>query len=461
MKAWESLDEASVGEAARGFFLPLLGDPRYTHIATMERMGTAVLRAFLKPTDPIWEKVFALDVIGDSLEREENAHVLVVEDSARTGSHLLGAGEKLGLLGKNTRVTVAAFLVHYVVPWELVDIAYLRGLDDKSYNLCRRALILHLQERGSLLLDTEHLEVIAEADVSANEFAASMAGWGKTVKYASGRERTNYTVIPDRPELIESLESLVPSEGNLKAGPIKIRAIHQGRRSKTTFSLIPIVYPQLRLTSQAVYEHPRMDWVNGIGGVSRVFHCVGLCLSIELLLDAMAWLKADLGGKIRFTYGEQTFGHLSVVFPEVEIEQITRELNRVWQAPVARRTQRRELDDPGTEVLAELAREILRSCFDRKKFEAGFIRCLTYAEVLEIGRMCGHTHERASAALDLLIDQAQIIPGVECDQNGGDIETATRVFGPEGELMSRAVIREALLAGRGLEINGSSERGTP
>jgi hypothetical protein len=87
---------------------------------------------------------------------------------------------------------------------------------------------------------------------------------------------------------------------------------------------------------------------------------------------------------------------------------------------------------------------------DSISYESGNVRDLTLDDILQLERVCGPPWH-LSAALDLLIDRAWILPKVDVRKQG-DRNVARRTFGPDGEMIRREIIRRALLAGRGIEI---------
>jgi hypothetical protein len=350
----------------------------------------------------------------------------------------------------NAEVSLAAFLSHKGAPENLLDRVYYFGLDDEAYQARRNDLIEYLQDEGSLLLDTEHLEVTLKVRGDSERLFRALAGWGRVVRFASGANRINYTVLRD-PDAVQGnlLEGVLPPYANLGGAVSKLRIVSRTEQPGSC-RVIPILYPSLDIKTDTRYLHPRMSWTHSIAGAERLFQCVGLCLSLELLIDALSCLRSSLHDDLTFDVAAG-MDHLKVIFPEFRSVEMLKELDRVLSH---KRGSAREghVDDPGREILNALAEKILDECYDRTADSSGFLRQLRLDEIMRIAPLQGQTEARMSAALDILIDDAKVLPSIQpTDRNG--IVNVSRVFGPDGEIVARDIIRKALLAGRGCELD--------
>jgi DNA-binding transcriptional ArsR family regulator len=165
----------------------------------------------------------------------------------------------------------------------------------------------------------------------------------------------------------------------------------------------------------------------------------------------MEWLSDALTDSVRFECVYGGVEHLTSVFPEMDGGEVRTELERVSRRRRTRSIKRGVVDDPGIDILGELASEILLRLYDRAEYETGFLKKLYIKEILDISRVTGQTQSRVSAALDMLIDAAMIHPETQFEPSNGAI-LARRVFGADGEVVKRQVIRHALAVGKGMEL---------
>jgi hypothetical protein len=247
--------------------------------------------------------------------------------------------------------------------------------------------------------------------------------------------------------LLAPLKEVTPGFADLEGAVCKIRVVSHPKDSQE-FSLIPICYPFIRITEDTRFDHPRMTWTRKVVGETRIFQCVGLALAVQMLVHAMSWVRAELGRGVDFDHERSPLEHLRAVFPEVDVGQLRAELSRLEDTKATKSTRSKVVDDPGMGILRRLADEIRWSCFDR--YEPGFLRKLKLRDVLAVGPLHGQPPARASAALDVLIDEAKILPETVFTPLG-NTRAGERAFGPDGEIVARELIREALLSGKGIE----------
>lgn len=448
-------DQARIVAALRKFVKDLLQDEAYNYVIPVERKGTALIRsAFGDLGVNQWHRIISSEALEGASPVRPPQRLLILDDAVRRGIALKRTRDEVAKAWPNAEIFVASFITHRTAPARCADIVYYQNLDDDSYMERRNAVMEHLQAEGSLLLDTEHVEVKAEIACSADDFFLALANWGTPVRFASSANRVNCTVFLESETLACRLGDVVPTFAEFTGAVCKIRVIASPSRANS-FAIIPILYPMLRLPDGTRYMHPRMKWTQTISGPRRLFQCVGLSLSLQLMTDLMTWIRQDLGDSVKFEF-EAGLEHLKVVFPEIRLNEMIDEIrhgmrrNRVGCAG-----RRGHVDDPGSDILGRLAEEILKRCFDRTSPETGFFRKLGLGEILKIADWTGQTPARVSAALDTLIDDARILPGIECVEHGTEIHVK-RVFRPDGEIVSRDVLRRALLDGRGSDLDYAS-----
>jgi hypothetical protein len=438
--------------AVEQFISGLLQDPQYDYIVPIERKGTALVRSVLGDASAErWQRIVTLDAAEVVLRDAVGKSVLVLDDSVWRGRKVRDARERLNKLGEGTSVTVAACMSHRLAPPDCADIVYYAGLDDDSYGKTRDAVILHLQEKGSLLLDTEHIEVKVRVDDSVPDFFEVLAGWGDAaVRFVSSAGRLNCTILKNPEDVFARAGEVVPDFADVQSVVCKLRVISTPDDPRA-FSLIPILYPSVRIGKSVRYKHPRMSWTEKVP-TERLFQCVGLSMSAALAADALRTLSAAFGSGVSFDF--QSAGrldHLYTVFPELKRLELVAELELYKQGRQPSKPVRGTLDEPGNPNIMQLADFIMSSCYDRMKVEKYCVRKLAVPEILELGGLYGHTEARASAALDYLIDKADILPAVRTEERSDGL-WQVRVFGPDGEVVFRKILRSAMLAGRGMEM---------
>jgi hypothetical protein len=440
--------------ALEKFVKDLILDDRFDYIVPVERKGTALVRAALGSTSrKQWKHILSSDAIETVTNPERARNVLILDDSVWTGQSLIQAVASVRKILPNAEITTAAFVTHRQAPSDLVDIAYYQNVDDQCYHECRSALVDYLQVQGSLLLDTEHVEVTTRITVSPSALYEALAGWGDTVVFASG-ERVNCTVMRRADSLMSVFNPISPKFADLTSAICKVRVV-SSPKERGVYSIIPICYPQLRLGDLANFQNPHMPWTSAISWnradpSSRLFQCVGLSLSIELALEVMMHLADALPEQVSFEYGADGIDHLLATFPELDPVQIRTRLDHIADKRRSRRAKAKPPDDPGTDILEGIASEILLLCYDRWSYETGFVRKVTIGKIMELARYLGQPEARLSAALDILIDSARILPDVGYETIGDEV-LVRRVFGPEGEIVKRKLIRRALGLGKGFE----------
>lgn len=435
------------------FIRSLIDDRTFDFIVPIERKGTALVRSALGSADMNeWRRVVsstALDTL--FLGGERRLKILLFDDSVWKGRSLAAVKKKLlstaAERGVECEVVTAAFMSHERAAADDLDIVYYRGLDERSYVDCRTAVVNYLQFEGSLLLDTEHVEGELTVEGNVADFYSAIAGWGDAVMFPSIAQRVNCTAYQSASRLERELLEVLPPFASISEAVCKVRIISRPD-DHHRFVAIPICYAPIKLRPDTRYGHPRMTWTQRVSEERRLFHCVGLCLSIEVLRDFVSHISSVLKSRLKFNY-EPGLGHLLPVFPEMVVAEMRSELDRISISSRRKNVKTGHIDDRGYEQVKALAKQILESCYSNDADNDDYLRRISITDVLDVAHTNGQPEARASAALDLLIDEAKILPDIMLEEFGA-YRLATRVFGPDGESVRRRVVREALLAGRGL-----------
>lgn len=396
-------------------------------IITVERKGTALLRAFIEETRNEnhscvnWENVISSDILRNFPDTElKGKTILVLEDAIYKGRSIK---KPLEILQRKIRsdgsISTAAFLVYRGCPVEFRPKFYWYSqLDDIHYTDLRHRLIRYLQTQGSLLLDTEHIEVPVELHCPRKEFVEALRYAGDVVEFLSEGGYLNLTlynpVIPDEEGFLERLPSEILVEGSVR----KVRVIEKGRNR---YSLIPIFYP-------SIPEILQEGWNRGLppclrfrdGDPETNFHAVGLFAGIQLLQGVFTALRGPVNeGKItpympQIGEPDDTLSHLKAVFHKLDIHELYEVITTAIDEGRAHKPKKGELKRrsyivDGRDVdLSDTGWDVLCRISEVKENSPDESSGASYAEVTEATEL--KTKAALSASLDREIDGARVIP---------------------------------------------------
>ena len=177
-------------------------------IVVHERKGTAIVRALIESaSSPLpweWERVVSSTAL-DQVRPETLAkkRILVFDDMIKTGRHIAEVLESLAttLAGAECDVRVAIFAMHEeavlascMAGLEISHAWFYRSLCDRAYQRLRADVIRMLQEAGSLMLDTEHIEVRLTLNASFTKLVDALRRRANVTVFKSLGQRTNLTV---------------------------------------------------------------------------------------------------------------------------------------------------------------------------------------------------------------------------------------------------------------------------
>ena len=161
------MERSTVSAQINEFLSAVLLQVQPTWIITVERKGTALLRTLAETVGSapfpfrVWDRALsheALDFVKDDSLR--SGVILLLDDSIYRGTQIQDVICRL-TQEKNvprSNIKVAAFSVHensFIHP----DFHWFVQLEEGAFRAKREAVIEFFQQRGSLLLDTEHVEV--------------------------------------------------------------------------------------------------------------------------------------------------------------------------------------------------------------------------------------------------------------------------------------------------------------
>ena len=324
-------------------------------LIVVERKATAIVRALMESEDPLrwpWGKVLSSSAVAQVPDEYfENKRILVFDDMMRTGTHLR---EVLGHLKRrrvwdlaSNNVRVAVFAVHEErkenAPEErflgepLPHAWFYRDLPTPAYREIRTQIIRMLQKAGSLMLDTEHIEVRVRLRDNLSRFLELLRRRADAVLFHSAGERTNITVYFPDDDAHVLPPKLFPSGTKLNGIVKKCRIVERAREE---FAILPICYP-------SVPDRPCDGWPATIEDKAlfdprtlcdseACFYATGLVAALEVL----RWVLKDLGSADPGTYalslpsepslgperGGYTLEHLNVMSPGLDVSRLTQRI---------------------------------------------------------------------------------------------------------------------------------------
>jgi hypothetical protein len=443
-------------------------------IVPVERKGTAVLRSLIESgeLELKWQQIVsdaALDLLPHGFFGGKR--VLLFNEMVHHGHNTEQALGKLRAKGvSESDVEVVALAVHTDCPTSARPDHFLYGwLSDERYEAKRSELVAMLQRHGSLLLDTEHVEVTVRLHCSVREFFEAVASCGSAIEFRSAG-RHNLTVY-DPVDASDEDALAVISPDSLLDGVVKKGRVVQRGPDPNVFAVIGIWYPTTRSHAGKDMRFRFRDELRFLDELASTplgaFYATGLVSGLQVLRAMMAPVRG-LGDKVTILgapTGRSVDGspldHLLALYPPLGADGI-QHLRHYMAALQATRQGSREggqLERCGEAELEDaknrLAREMLiatEAIRDLASVTGSQCRPLGLSnrEVFDIAeRECGLGKGRASAALDGLIDDATVVTRVEPSRGRHDSEHCMRTFEPDGEIVAAQLRRLIAVKGRG------------
>lgn len=486
----------------RAFFMHQIERWQPDLVVAVERKGTAVFRA-LKDSkfggiDWPWSQVIssnALHEIPTSLLTGKR--LLVFDDMMRTGRHLeglLGALDRRGLLRDGrTEVRTSVFALHenrsgnrrLAYAGRLYpDVWFYSGLPPDAYAQIREDIIGLLQVAGSLILNTEHLEVRLRLHRSVPSLYNALRRSGKAVVFDSTAGRTNITVIyEDGPATTfkwDVLPHAEPQSDSVK----KCRFIERGIDE---YAVIPICLPPIEVNAEGWLQRPEVtnlfgdplpDWSTSHADVSRiVFYRAALMGALQVLEWTLKDLAAAEQGLVTVLLPQSGAGsdeyalqYLRLLYPTLRTDRLASVIGEIWnragrRGREVRKVRRRPSEPIPFDDVAlrrdalKLLQLILLAVYQRRVDEhelesetRGGRIGLTACEIFNLGRRRGWEDVRISAMFDILIDEGHLVTRVERDKTG-ERSSLVRTFELDGEVVTDTIRKYTIQFGasRGVE----------
>jgi hypothetical protein len=452
-------------------------------IVVIERKGTAVLRSLMEGDSPIqwsWEHVISSKALEEILpDHLLGKRILVFDDMMKRGVHVKELLEDLRTLGVDvaSQVRVAVFAIHEEssrgkeLDGTIIPHAWYRcGLNTADYTSIRTEIVEMLQQSGSLMLDTEHLEVRVKLTGSFDRFVRALRRTGRASVFTSASSRVNITVLYDDDDIHRLPKEDFPEGTKIENIVKKCRVV---QRSGNEFALIPICFPAIpagqiwhcsrdiqMLLGDSVVEPRATD-------LSR-FYGVGLRAALRVLRWVLRDLYAAAPNEFTISLPANVddvrpgsgyhLGHLRVMYPTLDIDYLNKWIAKIEceaQSEGQHLPQREPLPSPllTDDELHEKAVGLLQHIMDeldRKRILHYWPLSqhlnphpfgLTAGEVFDIGNRQRWEKVLSSTLFDVLIDEATLVTHVQTISNSHGEKTVERTFEPDGEVVSEAVRR--------------------
>lgn len=438
-------------------------------IVCSERKATATLRMLIsdvsRPCKFVWEwsKVLSIVAVPQfDWASFKGSKVLFFDELVHHGKTL--RRDEIDLrnhLPSNIDIVTAGFAV-----WDQCEykpqFSFYSAVDSETYEAIRGSIIYILQKHGSLLLDTEHIELSVRINCGIREFYDELARAtedGRTYSFVSGAGQTNLTV--DQPDIVceEAIRQILTPGSNMDGTVRKIRVLE---RTREIFSILPIFYPNVRCVLYAEWTKnlPQFIWKDHLSNTileKEVFYIVALLCSIELLRSIVVALN-DLivEGKVILEVPKENFSHLHAMFPRIDGERLLKYVYDVIadsKKTKAKRSRKavRARNVP-TDKLLKLSSRVMYSLvekYDNMPLDSDLPKDKSWKELLEIVEIQNYEGDLDIRALtvvvDRLIDSGLVVTNAKRVRSSSGEPYFIRTFTPEGEVVSSKIRQQMMV----------------
>lgn len=474
MQRLNSSRYSSIGNEVTMFLETVFQNIDPDWIITSERKGTALLRSYIdKLTDDrhkerMWHKVLSTDALDSPNSPSlETGNILVLDEGIFSGR---GIRQTLSILNQRkhvspTRIKIASFGIHEhfydndCLPATPVDFWWLSNLPDYDYRDVREHLIQYFQQKGSLLLDTEHIEVPVRLRCGRLEFFDALCRAGIGVQYSSHGGRLNLTI--HNPLLMDEKELLSKMPPNTTIRNV-IRKIRVVERAVDKFAIIPIFYPSIKCdVTPDEMSNIDSSLSKQAGSAITNFHLVGIYSALHLLKVIFSCLydlhlqnKIDIKNPLPGD-SDDSLSHLLALFPNLDLLKLHTLINQFINEGLGHRLkdsvkqkQRCEATEGALydNSLEELQRAILIEVERISEKVPVPMKGASLADL--IGRIINKDSKTKdidqallSTAIDRLIDEAHLVTDMENMQFDDGVNRYVRVFRIDGEMVLSDVRR--------------------
>ena len=478
-------------------------------IIVIERKGTAILRTLKElPEYPLeweWENVISSDSINYALKDIFiGRRILIFDDMLKTGLHMKTVIETLKNKGEDVwnsikdQIHIATFVIHKTFEeshkTRRPDSWFYHYIENKGYSELRDQIVSMLQKAGSLMLDTEHIEVRIKVNCEYRTFFEALARKAKVIDFHSGANRLNATIYYPDNIYNKFPDDLFPDGTRFSDIVKKCRVVHRGGNQ---FALIPICYPSIPVDDKIEWlidsKIKEIFGYNDIECNHNRFQEVGLLAAVEVLkwtlIDIYTlppeYCQVSLPVKPTDVKEDESFegftlSHLNVIYPNLNIAKLTEYINikrnEAYKTAVdvrSRKLKKGKIESITDEDLYRFACQVIqliRHKLDEQitiRFLRGAVEKphpfgLTAREIFSLGRQLITNSSKAngddiknaknydhiiSAVFDILIDNAYLVTHVQEIEDKDGIKRYERTFEPDGEVISEKIRRYTSLFG--------------
>nr|AUN37029.1 hypothetical protein [uncultured bacterium] len=455
-------------------------------IIVHERKGTAILRALIESEnarlDWAWDKVISSASLDHSqVLRLAGKRILVFDDMLRTGKHVTEIIQELNLVHGDSEQTslvhICVFAAHEDSPFGVGKInknwsfsAFYSGLTTAAYTEIRGQIVDLLQRSGSLMLDTEHIEVRFRLKGSISRLVDCLRRRAEVIVFSAEANRTNLTIYYDNTDAHRIDESIFPPGTDCQGIVKKCRIV---QRQTDEFAIIPLCLPTLQESVQGSLW-PTSDADRSLFSNYNVTQSPQTAFYSSALLASfypLRWILRDMYAgesdlfelslpKQSHLPGQQGYGleHLQVMYPYVDVAMLTERIISVEQQARSegkglrgvRRNPRPHTETPTDDTLRRHAVTMLQLLSIKldeyrlhREFALGkeaYPSGLTLPQIFRMvkERLAVSDHE-VSALFDILIDGAKLVTRVERVSAIDGKLRIERTFKPDGEIIEQAV----------------------
>lgn len=410
-----------------------------------------------------------------------NKRVLIFDDSVNHGHSMRNTIDLIHKKFDNkVNIATAAFAVHENCEADIqLDFYFYVDLKDERFNEIREDVVTFLQERGSLLLDTEHIEININLKGIEDKFYRAIASLGKTVKFETmPMLNKNLTLFQPLRDYSQPLIDILPKGSSISDGVWKCRFI---TKPDNRIALIPICYPLLPFKLSDEDKNKLPDCFKSLlsdeeDNFKLNFHLIGIFASIKMLSGIFAVFAGDetrplididfpeiynpkkhdtLSDKEKIAIRRKDiYSHLRAMFPKIDVSKVQELVRAAIDEGLRNKSLYKELlkkdytrNQIAPDELRKCARRLTKAIYDiiqnNKNFGIDSTGASMY-EILDYLKQEGSSKmlvENYSAAMDQLIDEAIINTDVDKTVTDNGTKRIFRTFKPDGEFLISKILR--------------------